>query len=190
MNPVRRFWIVSVLSTAVSLVSGFAIAAQDQYLSLDGIKGESVDSKHRDWIEISSFGFGNETTLNIGSQSSGAGAGKVTFNPFTITKKVDKASPLLARAVAGGTHYKTAILEVLKTEPDGKTTAYYRITLTDAFVTRLSANPASNNDSPTESVTFGYGKILIERAARNADGSAGSYVKVPEGYDIKNNLKG
>lgn len=29
------------------------------------------------------------------SQSSGAGAGKVTFNPFSITRKVDKASPYL-----------------------------------------------------------------------------------------------
>ena len=30
-----------------------------------------------------------------GSQSTGAGAGKVTFNPFSITKRVDKASPQL-----------------------------------------------------------------------------------------------
>ena len=28
-----------------------------------------------------------------GAQSTGAGAGKVTFNPFPITRKVDKASP-------------------------------------------------------------------------------------------------
>ncbi len=30
-----------------------------------------------------------------GSHSTGAGAGKVTFNPFSITKHVDKASPVL-----------------------------------------------------------------------------------------------
>jgi len=30
-----------------------------------------------------------------GGGSSGAGAGKVTFNPFSITKHVDKASPVL-----------------------------------------------------------------------------------------------
>jgi type VI protein secretion system component Hcp len=29
-----------------------------------------------------------------GSQSSGAGAGKVRFNPFQITRKVDAASPV------------------------------------------------------------------------------------------------
>ena len=27
-----------------------------------------------------------EQTLNVGSQSSGAGAGKVTFNPFSIVR--------------------------------------------------------------------------------------------------------
>jgi hypothetical protein len=32
-------------------------------------------------------------TLNVGSQSGGAGAGKATFNQFSITKKVDKSSP-------------------------------------------------------------------------------------------------
>ncbi len=31
---------------------------------------------------------------NTGSQSTGAGAGKVTFNPFSITRKIDKSSPL------------------------------------------------------------------------------------------------
>ncbi len=31
----------------------------------------------------------------IGSQSSGAGAGKVTFNPFSITRKIDVASSAL-----------------------------------------------------------------------------------------------
>jgi type VI protein secretion system component Hcp len=35
-----------------------------------------------------------EPTLSIGSQSTGAGAGKVTFNPFSITRKVDKSSPI------------------------------------------------------------------------------------------------
>ena len=31
--------------------------------------------------------FDIEQTLSIGSQSTGAGAGKVTFNPFSITRK-------------------------------------------------------------------------------------------------------
>jgi type VI protein secretion system component Hcp len=37
----------------------------------------------------------DQVTGGKGSQSTGAGAGKVSFNPFTITKHVDKASPML-----------------------------------------------------------------------------------------------
>ena len=33
-------------------------------------------------FEVSDYSFDIEQVLNIGSQSSGAGAGKVTFNPF------------------------------------------------------------------------------------------------------------
>jgi type VI protein secretion system component Hcp len=33
-------------------------------------------------------------TQNIGSASSGAGAGKVGFNEFSVTKKIDSASPV------------------------------------------------------------------------------------------------
>jgi hypothetical protein len=43
-------------------------------------------------FEMNDLSFDIEQTLSIGSQSSGAGAGKVTFNPFSITRKVDRAS--------------------------------------------------------------------------------------------------
>jgi type VI protein secretion system component Hcp len=41
---------------------------------------------------------------NIGSNSTGAGAGKVTFNPFSITRKVDKSSPNLYQQTSTGKH--------------------------------------------------------------------------------------
>jgi ribosomal protein L32 len=43
-------------------------------LKVSDMRGEKVSSM-------------KEVALNIGSQSSGAGAGKVTFNPFSITRK-------------------------------------------------------------------------------------------------------
>ena len=46
-----------------------------------------------DSTEISDAALKKVTGGTIGSQSSGAGAGKVTFNPFSITRKVDKSSP-------------------------------------------------------------------------------------------------
>ncbi len=53
-------------------------------------------------FEVETFSFDVEQTLNIGSQSSGAGAGKVTFNPFSITRKIDRSSPNLFRGALPG----------------------------------------------------------------------------------------
>jgi hypothetical protein len=47
-------------------------------------------------FEVKDYSFDIEQVLNVGAQASGAGAGKVTFNPFSITRKIDidKASPV------------------------------------------------------------------------------------------------
>jgi hypothetical protein len=42
----------------------------------------------------------------IGSATSGAGAGKIKFNEFTIKKTTDKASPNFYQNSVSGTHYK------------------------------------------------------------------------------------
>src|SRR4051794_37054555 len=54
-------------------------------------------------FEIEDFSFDIEQTLNIGSQSTGAGAGKVTFNPFSITRKIDVSSATFFEQACSGT---------------------------------------------------------------------------------------
>src|SRR5579863_4851988 len=61
-------------------------------------------------FEIDDFSFDIEQVLNIGSQSSGAGAGKVTFNPFQITRKTDRASPRLFTMCCTGEHFQQVSL--------------------------------------------------------------------------------
>jgi len=53
-----------------------------QELKLDADKTEELSQE--DLAKAS--GGDNEQTLSIGSHSSGAGSGKVTFNPFPITR--------------------------------------------------------------------------------------------------------
>jgi type VI protein secretion system component Hcp len=50
---------------------------------------ESCERDHQT-AELTEFEL---SVITGGSQSSGAGAGKVTFNPFQITKRIDAASP-------------------------------------------------------------------------------------------------
>src|SRR5271165_2181591 len=65
-----------------------------------------TDIKQGFVFEIDDFSFDIEQVLNIGSQSSGAGAGKVTFNPYQITRKSDRLSPLLFTMCCTGEHFR------------------------------------------------------------------------------------
>ena len=44
--------------------------------------GDKKSTAPKGHFEVSDYSFDIEQALSIGSQSSGAGAGKVTFNPF------------------------------------------------------------------------------------------------------------
>jgi len=60
----------------------------------------------------------NISQPKIGSATGGAGAGKVTFNPFQITRKVDSASPKLYETVSTGKHIPTATINVRKSDDE------------------------------------------------------------------------
>src|SRR3954470_23693270 len=87
--------------------------ASDIFAKIGDIKGESIDSKHKDEVEVLSWSWG--VTHAAGANSgSGAGTGKASFQDFVITHHVDKASPVLLRACATGEHIKEATITMRK----------------------------------------------------------------------------
>ncbi|WP_375501858.1 type VI secretion system tube protein Hcp [uncultured Jatrophihabitans sp.] len=109
-------------------------------------------------------------TLNIGSQSSGAGAGKVTFNPFSITRNIDAISPQLFAQACSGTAFKFVDLLLLKAS--GSTLAQtpflaYRFGLVAIETVKWS----EVTGVLSEVVTFEYGQLTIGYAQQNPDGT-------------------
>ena len=51
--------------------------AVDYFLKLDGVTGESTDQQHTGEIELASWSWGATNPPNIGSQTGGAGTGRV-----------------------------------------------------------------------------------------------------------------
>src|SRR5690242_9621179 len=81
------------------------------YMSLDGIPGDATDGEITGAIQLLSFSWGDQNSLAIASSGGGA-AGRATFKNLTITKTVDRSSPLLFFAVASGQHIKSAVIYV------------------------------------------------------------------------------
>jgi type VI secretion system secreted protein Hcp len=133
---------------------GFDNASGNMFLKLDGIKGESTDSKHKGDIEIESFQWG--VGRGIGSATGGAGAGKTSFQTFKITKTLDKSSPLLLGAATSGKHIKEADL-LFAHKAGGKQTDYLEIKLENVLISSVQ-DGGSAKGAPQENVTFSFQK--------------------------------
>jgi type VI secretion system secreted protein Hcp len=159
--------------------------ASDIFAKIGNIKGESLDSKHKDEIEVLSWSWGvaHAATLRGGS---GGARGKATFSDFNFTHHIDKASPVLLKACATGQHLKDATITVRKA---GKGQQEFLILkMTDVLIT--SVNPSGAGDAPAtaEHVALQFAKVDLEYKPQKADGSldAGLHFK----YDIKGNKEG
>ena len=158
--------------------------AVDIFLKLDGIKGESADAKHKDEIHIESFSWGMNQTGAHGS-GGGGGAGKVSVHDISITKHVDKSSPLLMLACASGQHIKEALVTVRKA---GETPLeYLKIKLTDILISGVQF-AGHGSDLLSENVTLNFAKFQTEYQEQGPDGKAkGGPVLM--GWDVKANVK-
>lgn len=158
--------------------------ASDIFAKLGDIKGESLDDKHKNEIEVLSFSWG---VTNAGSLTSGggAGAGRATFQDLSLVHRIDKASPALMQACATGTHIKEGIITHRKA---GKGQQEYLIVkMNDILITSVTHGGASG-ESASESVSLAFAKVDLEYRGQKADGSldAGIHFK----YDLKANKVG
>jgi type VI secretion system secreted protein Hcp len=158
--------------------------AQDMFLKIADVKGETIDAKHKDEIEVLSYSWG---VSNAGSMAygTGGGEGKASFQDLSFTHKIDKASPVLMSGCALGVHYKDATLTLRKSGKGQQEFLIYK--MNDVIVT--SVQHGSSGDATTsESVSIAFAKVVMEYKAQKADGTldAGVFFK----YDIKAQKEG
>lgn len=154
------------------------------FAKLGDIKGESLDSKHKDEVEVLSWSWGVSNAGTI--RGGGAGSGKATFEDFNFTHFIDKASPLLLKACATGQHLKEAIITVRKAGKGQQ--EYLIIKMSDVIITGVHPSGAADAAATAEHVALQFAKVDLEYKPQKADGSlaAGLHFK----YDIKANKAG
>ena len=158
--------------------------AADIFAKIGDIKGESLDAKHKDEIEVLSFSWG-VANAGVISAGSGGGTGKATFQDLSIVHHIDKASPSLLKACAAGTHIKDATITHRKA---GKGQQEYLIVkLNDVIITGVT-HGGTGGQPFSESVSLAFAKVDLEYKPQKADGSldAGIHFK----YDLKANKEG
>jgi len=125
-------------------------------------------------FEIGDYSFDIEQTLNIGSQSTGTGAGKVAFNPFSITRSSDRISPVLFQMACAGTPFQTVWLGLSKSGSAAGASMFMSFTF--KLVAVKSVTFASDPDTAKETITFEYGGLQIQYVPQSPTGSLGPAV--------------
>ena len=132
--------------------------------------GESqVSGSQNQEFNLTSFDLGVANTLNIGSATSGAGAGKVTFQPFTVTKTVDKYSSDLFLDLAAGKRVTSAEIIVRRADATGTATPVAQYLMKDVLITSLHVSGTAKQT--TETLQGEYGAIQFVFYGQATDGT-------------------
>ena len=156
--------------------------ASDIFAKIGDIKGESLDDKHKDEVEVLSWSWGVAQSGSL-SHGGGAGAGKVSFNDFNFTHQIDKASPVLLKACATGEHIKEATITVRKAGKGQH--EFLIIKMNDIIVTSVSSSGSADAATTAESVALQFAKVALEYTPQKSDGSLDAAIHFK--YDIKSN---
>jgi type VI secretion system Hcp family effector len=144
--------------------------AFDGFIKLDGIAGESLDQRHKDWIEIVAYNFGvNQSTSASASSNGGAGSGRASLSDFSFSKRLDKSSARLFEASCSGEHIKELTLCLYRA--GGEKLKYYEVRLEEVIISDFSQNGESGE--PLEEVQINFGRInIVYTQQKRSDGAA------------------
>src|SRR5262249_45018838 len=149
--------------------SGVSSATGDSslhyYVRFSLYNGTTLTVDGNKLFALDNFSFSDDQTLNIGSQSSGAGAGKVTFDPLHLSFSQLELDPTLFKMLASGTPFKE--VDVLGYDVGGKSSHL----AVDYSFGLAAAKTMSVDASGVTQVDFEYGSEELQIYNQHPNGS-------------------
>lgn len=158
------------------------------FMNYDGIKGESTDKNHKDWMDIDqiSWGVHRNITSNTATQSDRESA-NAEISDLTLTRRMDSATPNLFIESCCGKG-KTVVIHLCKTGTGSGTDTYMEYTLKNALITDYTVDAESQGqERPVENVTISFQDVEVKYTPYDDDGNAEAAIAV--GFDTTTNEK-
>lgn len=146
--------------------------ATDAYLQIEGIKGESSDDRHKDWIEVSHVTWSvHQPRATTVSTAGGLTSGRAELSNLSFKKLADLSSPLLQQHCAMGKTIPKAKLEFMRADGDGKPVNYYTVELENVMICAVTPN-SGDGGTITEQVHVAYSKMKWKYTKQGIKGGA------------------
>jgi len=186
-------WTVALL-LVFCMITPVTVLAQTAglqiFVQVDTIKGESTDDKHKDWIDV--FSYGDGVNQGVNPAYSSYGAMLPDFAAIAIVKQIDAASPKLREACATGQHFKKVTIEMYENG-----FRFFQVTLEEVMIASVQAVMPDLTSMPAltaaaspsawvlqEKVGFAFAKITwVYTKQKRSDGSGGG--NVTGSFDFK-----
>jgi type VI secretion system secreted protein Hcp len=160
------------------------MATRDYFLKIEGIEGESSDSKHKGEIDVESIGWVQHHTVNHGTTH--GSPVKVDMTDVNLTMFVSKASTKLMRACATGQPFEKATITLRKAGGDKE--EFMKFILSDVRVSSYNIHGPANeisrpekighekgeNPVPRETISLSFAEIEVEYREQKSAGNVGS----------------
>lgn len=159
--------------------------AIDAYLQIDGIRGESTDSTHLGWIELTSAHWG-VTQPKSATVSTGGGhtAERCEHKSVSITKLADLSSPLLLQTCSSGKTIPKARLEFMRADGQGERVKYYEVELENVLIGNI-VQMVHEGDILHDLIGLKYSKVKWKYSQQKISGGAGG--NTAGGWDLSTN---
>lgn len=160
----------------------------DAFMKIKDIPGESTDDKHKEWLELESYSFGN-TQQGSGNTSAvgGESGGRVNWQDFHFATVFSKASPKLVKACCDGQHIGEINVELCRAT--GEKSKFIEYKFTECFITGVQTGGGrGGGDRPVDQVSFRYGKVEVIYTEYGNDGKKKGDVKAH--WDLRINKGG
>jgi len=154
--------------------------AFDGYLQVQGIKGDSTDSAHKDWIEIQAFNHSvSQSTGGAASAQGTHAGGRADHGDFTIVKRLDTSSSPLFLHCCNAKPIPEIKIQLCRAM--GEKTTFMEYIMKDVIVSAVRPSGSTDGEDliPLEEVSFRYGEIHLAYTPTDprSGGKTGAAVK-------------
>lgn len=161
------------------------LMAIDVYLQIDEIRGESLDERHRDWIECTSAVWSVVQPKSATASSAGGHtAERCEHGDVVISKLADLSSPVLLQTCSSGKTLARAKIEFLRADSNGDRIKYFEIEMENVLIGAVVPSIRAGNIL-TEHMSLKYSKVKWKYTQQKIKGGIAG--NTAGGWDLSTN---